>query len=261
MSAPQGTASRRPASSGARQRHALRPRRLMTMAAVAVSVSWLAVGCGGSTKTTTSPKAPSSTPFPFSSTATTNQPPSSNRGTPPVEVPATAPSGSTVTALPNDQFSKVGEVPVSTGPGQTTKAVTVLQPDPANEQLLLAAFDSYEQLPPNCLGQNVAGTVHLATINASRVSWAISAFAPNPGCTKRYLPFVEGPGPTIGVFERQPQGMWTMNSEAGKPFPCPPTQYQQPGSGKPQVPKAVLDAWDIPYYSPNCSPVYPPPPE
>ncbi|MDQ2729541.1 MAG: hypothetical protein M3Y91_17140, partial [Actinomycetota bacterium] len=71
-------------------------------------------------------------------------------------------------------------MPVSTGPGQSTKAVTVLPSDPANENLLLTAFDDYENLPKDCLGQNVPATVHVATINANGVSWAISAFAPNP---------------------------------------------------------------------------------
>lgn len=113
----------------------------------------------------------------------------------PVEVPATAPSGSEVTSLTRDQIGKVGEVPVSTGAGQSTKAVTVLQPDPATEQRLVAGFDVYEKFtargypPPKCPGYTVPGTVHLATVNASGVSWAISAFAASPECTQQFGAF------------------------------------------------------------------------
>lgn len=152
---------------------------------------------------------------------------------------------------------------MSTGPGASTATVSVIRPEAAILAALGAAFGEYEQFPTaTCKINTVAGTVHVAQVKATGTMWAISGFQPDPSCkieSDGQLrpptgtgPFGLVPQPPVGVFERSRGGQWGMDTEVGKPFPCPAA----PGKD-PLVPEEVLKAWDIPYYSPTCLPYIP----
>ncbi len=167
-------------------------------------------------------------------------------------------------------FRDISQVPVSTGQASNTEAVSVIQPSQGDLKSLGETFRQYEALPATCTTETVPGTVHVAKVKANGVSWAIAGFKPAPSC--RVLndgqlvpagatgPFGEIPQPPVGVFERQPGGQWTMNSEAGKPFPCAPPASQVPGAGNSAVPEEVLTALKIPYAAQGCHTTTPPAP-
>jgi hypothetical protein len=105
-----------------------------------------------------------------------------------------------------------------------------------------------------CSVHQVPGTFKAATVAATGVSWAFGKFAPQSGCTviagnqtydaNRAYPFGVQTGDT-GIFEKQPRGVWEMNSFETDPFPCPADisdAGRTPGPGNPYVPLAVLDA-------------------
>lgn len=136
---------------------------------------------------------------------------------------------------------------------------------------ITAAFNSWEILPATCQGVIIPGTLRIATVKSTGVSWAIAAFEPAPGCSANLAPASPGgpprplgpeqirpwsyvPQPTIGVFQRQPGQSWSMNSEGGRPFPCPAPGGRAPGPGNGALPPEVLVKWDL-EYAPNCADV------
>lgn len=166
------------------------------------------------------------------------------------------------TYLPPSKTASVSHVPVSMGPGASTSTVSIVRPDASTLAALGLAFGKYETFPSTCKMNTVPRTVHVARVMATGVMWALSEFEPDPTCMVLHDgkletpanigPFGEVPPPPVGVFAQRPGQQWQMNSEAGKPFPCPPA----PGQAA-LVPEEVLKAWDIPYYSPGCI-SYPP---
>lgn len=162
------------------------------------------------------------------------------------------------------QYKTTSELPASTGRPKSTAAVAVLSLDSGTEPHLVGAFDAYEVLPKTCKAETIPGAVWIAKVRATEVSFAVAGFRPAPSCRtsidgqtippNRYGPFDVLPPPPAGVFERQPRGKWVMTAETGKPFPCPPQTRTGavPGADSPVVPKDVLDAWHIPYYSSTC---------
>ncbi len=162
---------------------------------------------------------------------------------------------------------------VSTSPNRSSTAgASVITASAVDVQGLDQAFASYEELPATCPAEPAPGTMRLATIDATSVSWAISGFQPKPGCTAKVLgapgqgeqtlppdlvgPFGVRPGPPVGVFERSKGGQWTMNSEKGFPFPCPALGGDAPGPGNGAIPKQVLAAWHLLPYAANCVTVF-----
>ncbi|MDQ6783249.1 MAG: hypothetical protein M3063_07380 [Actinomycetota bacterium] len=150
--------------------------------------------------------------------------------------------------------------------------MAVFQLDAATEAGLVTAFDTYEALQATCTSETIPGTVYLATVKATGVSFVVAGFQPAPGCYSRNIngqisqggavsAFEVVPPPPVGLFERQRGGQWVMNTETGKPFPCPPyPSGHAPGPRYPIVPKEVLAAWNIPYYSSTCLTITPHPP-
>ncbi len=192
------------------------------------------------------------------------------RGIQPAATPPETDAGITTTSLVNGKagpppgrsyvspatVGKLSEVPVSTGPGASTSAVSVIRPDSSTLADLGLAFQSYELLQ-TCTVDTVDGTVHVAKVDATDVRWAVAGLKPGPDCQvlhdgrpidpTKYGIFQIVPPPPVGVFEQQPGQSWMMTTETGKPFPCPAL----PGKD-PLVPDEVLKAWQIPYYSPSC---------
>lgn len=218
--------------------------------------------CGSTQKTTSNPgtrgsRAPGTV---ASGTTTTIIPGQSSTTT----VPPSRTGLPGRTYLPDSKAGSLSEVPVSTGPGANTSAVTVIKPDTSTLTALGMAFDVHEMLPSAC-ADTIPGTVHVAEIKSTGEMWAISGFKPDPNCKilhdgqlitpTDYGPFGGYPPTPVGAFTRPRSGQWQMNTEVGVPFPCPPT----PGQGT-IVPEEVLKAWEIPYYSPTCVPNIPPPP-
>ncbi len=195
--------------------------------------------------------------------------PTTKPGNVPFNALPTGPGGSPpLTPLPGPAFGTTSEVPRSTGPPATTAQVTVLKPNHLYEAALVAAFSNYEGLVKTCKAQTVAGIVYLATVKVTGVSWAVAGFKPASGCYEaggegpplcgsQVPAFDVVPPPPVGVIEKQPHGEWSMNNQAGKPFPCPPAGGATPGPYNPYVPVEVLDAWKIPYVAPNCYEIYP----
>ncbi|MDQ2753935.1 MAG: hypothetical protein M3R71_00100 [Actinomycetota bacterium] len=141
--------------------------------------------------------------------------------------------------------------------------MAVIQLDAANEAALAVAFEQYENLPATCPVETVPGTVYLAKIKATGVSFAVAGFKPTPACQvlsegkigpppPNYGPFGEIPPPPVGVFQDQPGAPWVMNSEAGVPYPCPPQPGERPAKYNSMVPPEVIAAWKLPYYSSTC---------
>jgi hypothetical protein len=146
----------------------------------------------------------------------------------------------------------------------------VLKPSQSNEAALAAAFATYTELPKTCRAATITGTVYLAEVKATRASWGVAGFKPAPGCyggnangsracASQIAAFDVVPPPPVGLFEKPPDGRWVENNQAGKPFPCPPAGNAVPGPFNPYLPVEVLQAWKIPYATPNCLEVYPTP--
>ncbi len=248
-----------------------RRRRRRGTIAVVLAMSVVITGCGNSGKAATSnPRAAHQTP---GTTA-----PSVNSGQEPTPSPPTGPAGTEPTTPPGrtflrpDQYGSTSELPKATGPAKSTHDVLVFQLDAATEAGMVEAFDTYEALPATCTSETIPGTVYLATVKATGVSFAVAGFQPAPGCYSRNVAGQISPGgaisafevvppPPVGLFERQRGGQWVMNTETGKPFPCPPyPSGHGPGPRYPIVPKEVLAAWNIPYYSSTCITIPPHPP-
>jgi hypothetical protein len=189
--------------------------------------------------------------------------------------PGATPSNSNPSGRPDftlAQYDTTSELPASTGPAKSTATVSVLPLDSGTEAGLVSAFDTYLLVPKTCTAETVPGAVWIATVKATGTSFAIAGFRPAPSCTvqqdgqtippNRYGRFGIVPPPPAGLFERQPGSNWVMNVETGKPFPCPPNPRTGtvPRAGSPVVPKDVLDAWHIPYYSSTCITTVPRPP-
>jgi hypothetical protein len=199
------------------------------------------VGAGASDTTSTIPIAALPPSGVLSPTSTTTQ------------VPAESPT----TAAPNE----------STTIASSTE-VLVRSPTKADLIGLSSAFDSWESMQPTCGGQPIAGSVKIATIRASGISWATADFEPVPSCIDyvspsagpssqtippdQVPPFEAVPGPPLGVFEQLPGSSWTMNEEGGTEFPCPAPRGAAPGPGNGSIPTPVLAAWHLSYAA-DCS--------
>ncbi len=251
--------------------HAARPPTLRTcwrhrlVMAAALAGCLLAAGCGQSNKTTThNPNTGGSVTTPSTTTAGSG----AGAGATPSNYNPSGRPGLTSRA----QYDTTSELPASTGPAKSTATVSVLRLDSGTEAGLVSAFDTYLGMPKTCTAQTVPGAVWIAKVKATGASFAIAGFQPAPSCRismdgqtippNRYGRFGILPPPPAGLFERQPDGKWVMNVETGKPFPCPPHTVTgaAPGDGSPVVPKDVLDAWHIPYYSSTCVTTVPRPP-
>lgn len=123
---------------------------------------------------------------------------------------------------------------------------------------LNAAFSGWGSLPASCPVQPVPGSVHVATISATGVSWAIGKFGPIAACQLiangqavnplRAVPFVyAADGHPEAVFEQQANGPWRMNAEGGTAFPCPPGPGVQASAGNGALPEDVVKAWGMTY--------------
>lgn len=148
----------------------------------------------------------------------------------------------------------------------TAKAVTA---DAVTAAHLVDAFDQWEMLPATCSGEIVPGTLRVALMDSSGVLWAEAQWRPVHGCRMqagpdngsvppdKISPWSEEARPIIGVFEKLPGQVWTMNDEAGSipgrvVFPCavaPGGQPPSPGNGA--IPAAVLKAWHMTPQSPS----------
>jgi hypothetical protein len=116
-----------------------------------------------------------------------------------------------------------------------------------------------------------ATTLDAAVITATGVEWAFGQMEPEPGCLATQAgqkfnpaeapPFSTGQATSSGIFEKQPNGSWTMNYFESDPFPCPDhPPAEAPGPDAPFVPLAVLNAVSVPYASSSaCASVYVPP--
>lgn len=213
--------------------------------------------CGSTSKVTSRSGSNGSGVSGTAASGTTTTTPSS---TAPRQLPPGYRDDSTVppgrSYVPPAKAGALSQVPVSTGPGASTAAVSVIRPDASTLTSFGAAFDSYERFPAAC-SDTVPGTVHVARVEATGVMWAIAGLRPDPTCRVLHDgqmvvptdigPFGFVPQPPVGVFEHTPGQQWSMTTEVGKPFPCPPTPGRDP-----LVPNDVLKAWEIPYYSPTC---------
>lgn len=159
---------------------------------------------------------------------------------------------------------------VSTDPnGSSTAGVTGITASAADKAGLAKAFATWEFLPATCPADAVMvvpGSLRLATINASGVSWAIASFEPSSNCMDFDLPgagqigrqpvdphqLAGFYGSPLAVFERASGGQWVMDEEGGAPFPCPAPGGAAPGPGNGAIPLQVLTAWNLAYAA-NCS--------
>lgn len=127
-----------------------------------------------------------------------------------------------------------------------------------------ATFVARERVPDTCPAQVVPGSVKVAKVKETGITWAIALIEPAPRC--RYAggvndPPLVGPGDhlpwvpeqqVLSVFERKEGGPWEMNSDAGTPFPCPAPNGIQPGPGNGSLPPSVLRAFHL-RYAEDCS--------
>lgn len=141
----------------------------------------------------------------------------------------------------------------------------------ADAPLIVSAFNSWEELPATCQALLVPGSLRVATLASTGVAWAMAAFKPVPDCSftmgpaspggpprpiriEQIGPWGREPQPPIGVFQRPPGQGWTMNSEGGKPFPCPAPGGIAPGPGNGALPAELIRKWDL-RYATNCAEV------
>lgn len=228
------------------------------VAAVAFSAIVAISGCGVSTKVgTNTPSAstggtPSGCPPGASTAPTATLPHELGKPSP------TLPPGRSY--VPDCELRTISELPKAAGPEHSTATVQIFASDPATEEALASAFDKYEGLVGQCKAATIVNTVRIGKVRASDVTYAIAGFQPGPSCSGNIRspdekPFDVVPPPPVGLFEQQLNSGWVMNTETGKPFPCPPL----PGQRQPSdvVPPEVLAAWNIPYYSPTCITYFP----
>lgn len=146
----------------------------------------------------------------------------------------------------------------------TADGISVSSPTVADAAALKTAVMSSIPTPTTCPPAVVPNSVRIATVAVSGVAWAIAQFQPGPGCTVVGAPLAGSTTPQTMdpfsleiydsqsnppeiVFQRPPNGQWTMNWYGGYPFPCPDPGGKVPGPGVGALPPPVLSAWHLSY--------------
>jgi PKD domain/CHAP domain len=99
---------------------------------------------------------------------------------------------------------------------------------------LAQAYASARHLPPGAVAGLRPGSLHLASVPATGVSWAIAGFMPSPAAGPRALAGFQD-GASTGVFTQAAGQPWRLVQAAGAAGGCAPA-----------VPAAIRKAWHLP---------------